>query len=298
MKVNYLFLISLLTVSLSILAKEPITRIIIKQSQAAASQKITTLQPRITIWVHGTNMSFGKLFNKCPLGLNAVSAFPEKSHIRKMAKILSDKDAQRFQFDKFYAFGWSGRLSAREREAQGKVLLQETIKLCDTMHKETGVKPQVCIITHSHGGGLTLNLPKAKDEKMKDFAIDELILLACPVQKITSSLLKDPIFKKVYHLYSQIDLLQIADPQGVSKHAKEFKKQTHESVPLFSERRFAPQDNLAQGYIRYKSRGLTHLDFILPRIMRNLPTMLTELDNVFFNSTTKPAGIFALRITN
>jgi hypothetical protein len=277
-------------------SKEPITSIIIKQSQTANPQKMTVLQPRITIWVHGTNMSFGKLFNKCPLGLNAVSAFPEKSHIKKMAKILSDKDSQRFQFDKFYSFGWSGKLSAREREAQGKVLLQECVKLRDNLEKELGTKPQVCIITHSHGGGLTLNLPKAKDEKLKDFVIDELVLLACPVQKITSSQLKDPIFKKVYHFYSQIDLLQIADPQGVSKHAKEYKKQTHESVPLFSERRFAPQDNLAQGYIRYKSRALTHLDFILPRIMRNLPAMLAELDTAFFNSATKPVGIFALRI--
>jgi len=292
---HYTFISFLLSTGL--LAKEPIQRIRIKQS--AETSKLNAQQPpRITIWVHGTSMSVGKLFNKCPEGLNPVSCLPASSHIRKISEVLVKKDPSRFKFDLFYSFGWSGKLSFNEREKQAKILYTSIKDLAQKVKTQTKVEPIICIITHSHGGNLALNLSKAKDESDKDFMIHELIMLACPVQRVTAPMMKDPMFKRIYHFYSQIDMLQIVDPQGGYKQVRDIKKQNKEKVPFFSERRFKPQDNLAQGYVRYKRRALAHIDFILPHVIRNIPTMVAELDRTYTEKKDKHDCLYCLKISN
>lgn len=292
----YPLLLILLSVGLPILPKNIAQRIIIKQSRTPKPTSQET--PRITIWVHGTSMSVGKIFNKCPLGLNPVSKLPASSHIRKMAEVIAKKDPTRFKFDHFYSFGWSGKLSFTEREKQAKVLYKSIKDLTAQITASAGIAPIICIMTHSHGGNLALNLSKAKEETDKDFSIHELVLLACPVQCVTAPLIKDSIFKRVYHFYSQVDMLQVADPQGGYKQVREIKKQQNEKVPFFSQRTFKPQDNLAQGYVRYKRRALAHIDFILPHVMRNIPTMMAELDLTYAEKKEKHDCLYCLKISN
>lgn len=251
--------------------------------------------PRVTIWVHGSSMSVGKLFNKCPMGLSPIAQLPEKSHIRKISTVMCKKDPQRFQYKHFYTFGWSGKLSFEEREAQAKALYNAIKDKVNEMKKSYGFPPIVTVMTHSHGGNLVLNLSKVKDTA-DEVVINELVLLACPVQGVTAPLIKDSMFKKIYHFYSQIDLLQVVDPQGSYKQTRSIQKDNEGKIPFFSQRTFPEQENLVQGYVRYRRRPLTHLDFILPHVAESLPNMLQAMDNSYFEKEGTKKGIFAVRI--
>jgi len=136
------------------------------------------------------------------------------------------------------------------------------------------------MITHSHGGNVALYMAKIKKEFTTPITIDELILLACPVQQKTVNLIKDDLFKQIYSLYSKADLIQVLDPQGI--YAIKSKLQGKKSInkrktPLFSKRRFPVQDNLKQAKIRINGRAISHLDFILKTFLRHLSEILAEL---------------------
>ena len=173
----------------------------------------------------------------------------------------------------FYLFGWSGKLSYQEREDTARILYNEIKALIAEYKKQYGTTPALRLITHSHGGNVALNLAKIKEAGDTEFVIDELILLACPVQIKTAPLIKDKLFKKIYSLYSTRDLIQILDPQEVYNNLKE------KRFPLFSQRRFPDQANLRQIIVKRKKRAISHVEFMLEKFLTTLPTILDELDN-------------------
>ena len=89
-----------------------------------------------------------------------------------------------------------------------------------------------------------------------------------PLQKETSQLVCNPLFKEVFSFYSSFDLLQIIDPQGLYE-------QAHDR-PLFSERQF-PNEHIIQVKIKLNGRALLHVDFILVHFLQHLPIIINKM---------------------
>ncbi len=150
------------------------------------------------------------------LGLIPIN---EKSHLAVQAlkkiyeyqlTLLNKNSTQQL----FYTFGWDGLLSWSKRYKQSEFFYEE-------LHKEIkrlshlGIKPFIRIITFSHGGNVALNLSIVKERETKkrdhNLIVDELIMLAVPVQAETDQQIASDFFKKIYHCYSMEDSIQTMD---------------------------------------------------------------------------------------
>lgn len=237
-------------------------------------------RPIITIWVHGTRQLFSKYFFKkffsCPAGLHCISDIDKESHVYSMATGLHKQSPEEFPLGSFYSFGWSGILSAQERSKAAYALCQELQKLLEHQ-KEPESKPFIRIITHSHGGNVALCMTQYKKEFQ--ITIDELILLACPVQTITADYCKDPMFKQIYSLYSEYDSLQILDPQGLHYwysywQEPNTRNSLQKPASFFSARRFPDHSSLRQTAVKVNNRSLMHVEFIFQKFAQLLPNIL------------------------
>lgn len=250
---------------------------IITIEKPKAKQEVIKEKNVITIWVHGTKMMglqdhvFKDFFFRT-IGLNNINKYLDKHKITKIAKTLNNQNTHRFEFNNFYVYGWSGELSHNARKLAAKDLHKSILKLIQDYKQKNCITPKIRLITHSHGGNVALNLAKINNKSENKITIFELILLACPVQKKTCDLISNNMFEKIYSLYSQIDMLQVIDPQGLHKYKKKEKK------PLFSQRTFTPQEKLTQAKIKINGRGIMHVEFITEKFAKLLPNILIELD--------------------
>jgi len=229
-------------------------------------------RPTITVWVHGTRNSqriplpgFKKVWKTIP-GLHHTSAYKNMwfNNMSRVAKGLNQADAKQFPLESLYIFGWSGLLNPTKRKEAANRLYDSLIDLQETIETEKGVKPLYRVITHSHGGNVALLLAEVKKDKKKKIKIDELVLLACPVQKRTSCYTKNAMFKTMYHFYSPIDLTQVIDPQILQDPLSDMEG------PVFSERTFPEQKNLIQLDIG----PIMHVSFFGKRFLKRLPKLL------------------------
>lgn len=238
-------------------------------------------RPPVTIWIHGTKGFFHRFKRINPVarffythdGLNSVEELDESMHHRIIGEMLIASDPAHCVRGHVYLFGWCGTLtfSAREKAAHElHIALDALIKEYQTLY---GYTPKIRIITHSHGGNVALNLAAIKNEYSTDLSIDELILLACPVQDQTECFVGDPIFKRVYSLYSNRDLFQIMDPQGA------YAEQRCKVTSFLSRRRFKPCPQLVQVKIKVNKRALSHVEFMLSRFIRMIPSIITEINS-------------------
>lgn len=114
--------------------------------------------------------------------------------------------------DHYYTYGWTGLLSPSQRYSDScylyKALSEEIEKF-----REQGIEPSIRIIGYSHGGNVCLNLARVRlcHNLPYTFTIDELILMGMPVQPENDYLVSDPLFKKIYHIYSRGDRVQKLD---------------------------------------------------------------------------------------
>ncbi len=227
----------------------------------------------LTIWVHGTSISPIKNLHGCPIGLHAVTSLSKKFHMKKNLTLLCQQDPENFCLDHCYMFGWSGELSYSVREQAADKLYEAIAELVKKHENRDGVTPFVRLVTHSHGGNVALNLARSRKNSVAPLSINELILLACPVQQATLHHAQDPLFKKVYSLYSDMDALQVLDPQGIYKESSP----TGQPKPLFSERRFPESANLTQARVKLKGRAPFHAEFIMDYFIQQLPSIRKEL---------------------
>lgn len=224
----------------------------------------------ITVWIHGTKLYPRAVLHKLyhsPNGLVHASSFDTQYHLRSIADTLSSADPSRYDSEYMFLFGWSGALAFEERTKAAHKLYTQLKSVTQSYVQKYGKKPKIRIITHSHGGNVALNLAHIKDDP--DFVVDELILLACPVQEATANLIKSPLFKEVFVLYSALDLLQIIDPQGLYSHDDE--------CPLFSKRLFPTQENITQVKMKLNGRALFHSDFIRVKFVSILPQIIDKM---------------------
>jgi hypothetical protein len=247
----------------------PRTKVLTRKINPETIYFPTTQPPVITIWIHGTRIFppslFKTIFNGKP-SLKHLSDLDSPSKLDSIAHILSTADPYGYSLETFYFFGWSGKLSFASREQSAKILYEEIKRIVDEYEDVYTVKPRIRIIAHSHGGNVALNLAKQPE---RAFFIDELILLACPVQSRTMHLTSDPLFKTIYSLYSRLDLIQILDPQGLY---------LGESNGLFSHRLFPNHSNIIQVKLKINGRALLHTEFITSKLLSCLPAIVSELN--------------------
>lgn len=253
----------------------------------------------ITIWIHGTRAFFAKFictnFFYTRRGLYCATEFEPRYHLREIAELLHNSNPDRFCIKDFYFFGWSGKLSFKARYKAARKLYQSLLNLLDTYEKEWGYRPKVRIITHSHGGNVALNLARFNEDLQ--LKVDELIVLACPVQKRTCHLSGHQTFKKIYSLYSRFDAFQVLDPQRIYYW---FKKDLAETPiqpdTFFSQRRFEHLDKILQVQLKLNNRGVMHVEFLTNKFVGILPSILNEIEDWSCNEHNG-SNILAIKLT-
>lgn len=242
----------------------------------------------ITIFIHGTlffllKFPFINNYFFCPPGIMPITHMSEKYHIRNLMETLSCQDSKKFNMQDCYSFGWSGTLSDAARSCASEDLYGSIVRLVKDYEKSYQKKPFIRLITHSHGGNVALKLAQQYKKDNAYFSIDELILLACPVQVNTAHLVADQCFKKVYSLYSYADFIQVLDPQGLghfwqNKKRDTGKKGVRSSVPLFSLRHFDKAPQVVQAYVKINNKNLIHMDFLRINFFKQLPVIIDMLE--------------------
>lgn len=256
---------------------------ITRPEKPAIGSTLSKTPPPVTVWIHGTRFIrrpvFYQHFDGKP-GLKKATSIDPHYHVRIAANSLHAAAPEIFPLETFYIFGWSGKLNAIEREQSAMALYHGLQHIRSSYKKAHGCWPAIQLITHSHGGNVALNLAQCKDTADQDFAIDSLILLACPVQARTMDMIKAPLFKRVYALYSSLDLVQIIAPQIVYRIINDDQGKRHVSlkIPPLSERMFPPTDNLVQVKIKLNNRAIMHAEFIEEPFLTILPSIVHHID--------------------
>ena len=136
--------------------------------------------------MHGTQelskTIFPNFFKTIP-GIQPVHAYNKKNNLFTIAKILNANDPEDFPLENLYFFGWSGKLSSHARKLAARLLYKDLIILIQQHKQQYDTTPRIRMITHSHGGNVALYLAKIKKEFITQITIEQLILLACPVQQ-------------------------------------------------------------------------------------------------------------------
>ena len=227
-----------------------------------AQSKQTT--PSITIWIHGARPFEDNKYN---LGLKSPTSFDPNNEIAKIAYTLIKSDPTIFPLDHFYIYSWSGAMDFSKRQQAADTLHAQLIQLVDTYKNLYGITPKIRLLAHSHGGNVALNLAAVPYNRL---LIDELILLAIPVQEKNKNFVCSPLFKRVFSLYSTIDYAQIIDPQGLYHDS--------DAYSFFSGQRFTPYQNLMQVKTKIDGAACKHLQFNDLPMVKILPAIIDQLN--------------------
>ncbi len=229
-------------------------------------------QGPLTVFVHGTKESLiSRLVHRVnyPWGIVPASLQGKHSILGCIPSILHQACPEQFHINSFYLYGWHGRLCFKARKKAALVLYK-------ILKDHQG---PITLMAHSHGCNVALNIAQVAElYKDRNFKIDRLILLACPVQAVTACYAKSPVFKRVYSFYSTGDLLQIADPQRVYLESRLLCRILRAPLPLFSERLFPPSPNLIQIRILLDKKSPGHINFLLSRFLRKLPAVISLVE--------------------
>jgi hypothetical protein len=253
---------------------------------------------RVTIFVHGTHRTASALgqipgvgvYVNHKQGLYKPDECPQEYVYRRLANIFSLHSPLEFPAEHFYLFCWSGILSHEARFEAARGLHKA---LNDLVNKYKN-KCVITLVTHSHGGNVALNLPNVGGAY--DYVIENLILLAVPVQKNTEGNVEDLLFKNVYSLYSRWDLIQIGDPQGFGYSRRMIRKvftragqergDLEEVIPFFSQRIFlsarVKHIEICQATL-LGNRPIGHIEFLLPHFINNISSILKKASQYDFH---------------
>lgn len=252
-----------------------------KRTEASTSKLLEP--PPITIWIHGTRLMRRPLYYSDFEGkptLKLANLLDKGTHFYKIALALAECDTNKFPLEHFYIFGWSGKLSSAERALSAHALIEQLEPIITQYQEYYHQKPEIRIIAHSHGGNVALNCAKIiKEKSLKtNFYIDELILLACPVQSETRDLITSPCFKKTYAFYSSLDIVQIIAPELMQISSSKTGMLTRQiKIPPISDRRFPFSKELAQVKIKINGHALWHAEFANQAFIEVLPSLLSTV---------------------
>lgn len=223
----------------------------------------------ITVWIHGVSLFKPNQYN---LGLWPAYTFIDNKGLFTIGKNLVESDPKRFPAENVLIYSWAGTFDNQECERAAARLYDALLKTINEYTTQNKCSPKIRLITFSYGGNIVFNLPKFKDPNNKLF-IDELIVLGWPVQKCLVSMTHDPMFKKVFNLYSPLDFVQVIDPQGFCH--------GHGCAPLFSSRRLSRAANLLQTKVHLNGSGCGHFGLSERKFLSVFPILLDELNDWF-----------------
>lgn len=249
-------------------------------------EAVKSARPNITIFIHGTSQIINSLrfipllgnfvakHGRTPEGLLRYDELPENHGFRQCADELHVSSPTQFQPAHCYFFGWSGKLSPRERK-KGAYGLYAAIKRLQ--EKPEYKDAEFTLITHSHGGNVALYLAQVAEENNdQTLRIKRLILGGCPIQDETECYAGSSVFENVYNLYSVVDLIQVGDPQGLQHQHTKDKKTVFSRKEINIEK---PHGRIIQAAISIDGYPLYHIDFIRPFFHKELPFILDLLDH-------------------
>lgn len=112
----------------------------------------------------------------------------------------------------YYTYGWSGLLSRSARYNDARDFLFELDKEV-AAYRAQGINPKVRLFGYSHGGTIVIKLAmvKQRENLQPNFSVDEAFLFGTPIQFDTDYYINDPIFKKIYNVFSKGDRVQKLD---------------------------------------------------------------------------------------
>lgn len=251
----------------------------VSKLHAHSDNDADTYKPPLTIWIHGTQFLrsrlFTHVFNGTP-SLKLASEINRRYKAKVIANTLNKYNATRFPLNTFYIFCWSGKLNADLRERTAHHLYAELKRVIAQYEQTYHCMPRIQIITHSHGGNVALNLAKIKDPQDTLFVIDTLVLLACPVQLRTMSFIDNPMFRRIYSLYSSVDFVQVIAPQLFKKSGGSDKRSF--TFPPFSNRCFPQRQHVTQVKMKVDGNAPWHNDFVQSKFLKLLPSIISELE--------------------
>lgn len=220
-----------------------------------------------TIFIHGTKESvLSKLVHRLdyPFGVVPAATVRTSSVLSRIAFHLDESDPLEFGRERFYFYGWHGKLNFPSR-------IKAAEKLYGVIKDHKG---PLTIMAHSHGCSVALHLAEfAQKENNKTLKIDRLIFLAPPVQMATKQLVHSPLFKEVYTFYSTADFIQIGDPQGLYWESYAYTP-INAHIPFLSMRTFDPAPNIMQTRIMIDRQSPGHLNFMLGNFVKHIPRIM------------------------
>ncbi len=227
--------------------------------------KHKTAKPYVTIWVHGLKV-FGT--NKCGLGLHHSSEFKRRNSLRRVMNALQETYADTFSKEHVYGYIWSAEFSLKGRETAADDLNKTIEKLSEEFHfGQPGARADLRLIGFSEGVNVVLSLAKYKHPGT--YRVDELVLLAGPVQYSTSYLVHDELFKNVFNLYSSGDYIQLISPQQIYD--------LDCTNPILTTRRFSDAPNIIQVKARTNGHAMGHFGFNSPKFVVMIDPILDQL---------------------
>jgi hypothetical protein len=240
-------------------------KIIATRSAKAKRAPSTSSDNYLTVWIHG--VSFFKP-NDYNLGLWPAYTFVENESLFGIGKYLVKSDPIRFPAEDVLMYSWAGKFNYQECEKAAGHLYESLLKAKRDYQARNKSTPKVRIITFSYGGNIALNLAKFKNPH-DGLVIDELIILAWPVQNYLVPMTKNPMFKKIFNIYSPLDIVQIIDPQGFICH----------DAPLFTGRRIRRASNVLQAKVHINGYGRGHFGLNNKQFVSAFPMVLDELNS-------------------
>lgn len=255
----------------------------------ANNQASNVSRPRLTIWVHGTTIravvpiktSYFHLDSK----LMSFKKLRPESLAYKRALALKQADEEAFPLKSFYLFRWSGMLSFKERQNASQQLYTELKQKIAKIKQKTGQDPIITIVAHSHGGNIALTLASLNEKSSSNLLINNLILLACPVQNSTAHWINDEIFEKVFVFYSKGDWIQrLALHQGINLAGRKF-----DNVAGL-------KDKVVHISTSWKRKYLWHNDFKTVSFVSCLPKALRDISKQIISNHYNAAEDILLAI--
>lgn len=110
----------------------------------------------------------------------------------------------------YYLFGWSGRLSQKERRTAGRALYNALKKIREE-YLDRGEDVLFRIEAHSHGGTVALYAANAAHHDQYPFQIDRLCTYGMPISKESIGGIISPFFKEIYTISVPNDWIQQGD---------------------------------------------------------------------------------------
>lgn len=119
----------------------------------------------------------------------------------------------------FYTLGWNGHLKINSRKKASEELYHALVNLRDKIKIAENTDVEITLHGHSHGGNVIAYLKEFEKQYQEQLEINQVGLWGTPIQHETIFHFEDPMFKKIYHCYSEKDRVMTLDFISTKEHS-------------------------------------------------------------------------------